>query len=208
MSRFLFRIARLLSRSRVTGALVGFTFRHLSAFLPVRRVRETHRVTCFHHPRPSFRDHLLVVPKRAFTDLPALLSPDACPWWTDLLESARITVDTWGWSAYSFGVNAGAYQDVAQVHFHLYGEACHWRPTGAEAEPEIVAGRLRVARHPDPVRAVHLILDVDDGSRGGFADDFRSVVDRFGIADGYTVFCDLERTEPLRLQLVAGENLT
>jgi hypothetical protein len=67
ISQVLFRLAR----NRLLDAVVRFGFAHLSGLLPVDRVVETPRVIGFRHPRPSWPQHVLFVPKARIPSLVA-----------------------------------------------------------------------------------------------------------------------------------------
>jgi signal transduction histidine kinase len=69
-----------IARNPVSGALVGWMFAHMSGLLPVRRVGTTPHVVAFHHPRPSWKTHVLLVPKQQVRSLVELAI------WTALLR--------------------------------------------------------------------------------------------------------------------------
>jgi histidine triad (HIT) family protein len=146
--RALFWLARL----PIAHALVRVAFAHLAWAIPLRRVYETREVVAFHHPRPSWPTHVLVVPKRAVASLLAL----------DDLAVVEAIVAAAGAAASRLGladtpctllVNGGAWQDVGQMHFHLIaGDPDWWLPPPGPLPP----GRLQP--HPEPRRATHLVV--------------------------------------------------
>src|SRR4051794_6155252 len=116
LPRVLFRLAR----HSLLDPAVRFGFAHLSALLPVGRVRETEQVIAFHHPSPSWPYHVLFVPKvsiASFLDI----RPEQVPLVGQLIQLAVATASQARVEAGSFAlmVNGGAYQDAGQLHFHL-----------------------------------------------------------------------------------------
>jgi histidine triad (HIT) family protein len=97
----------------------------MSFALPVQRLRETNTLLAFHHPRPAYRVHILLVPKRAIPGL-AALNPADQAFLSDLIACVQSLVAELGLEAggYRLIANGGAYQDLPQLHFHLVaGEA-------------------------------------------------------------------------------------
>ena len=117
------RIRRLLfalARSSVAGWVVGWIFAHMSFVIPVNRLRETDTLIAFHHPKPIYPVHILLVPKRKLPNLMALGAGDT-DFMTDLYCTAQELVREFSLekSGYRLLVNGGSYQDVPQLHFHL-----------------------------------------------------------------------------------------
>ena len=52
--------------------LIGWIFTHMSFLIPVTRLRETSNLIAFHHPSPSYKFHVLIVPKREVASLAQL----------------------------------------------------------------------------------------------------------------------------------------
>ena len=119
MGRLLFRLAR----SSLAAFLVGWSFAYFSFALPVKRLKETDTLIAFHHPQPSHPLHILLVPKRARRNLPALSPSDAdfsADLWAVVAELvAELNLEAGG---YRLVANGGAYQDVPQLHFHLISD--------------------------------------------------------------------------------------
>lgn len=102
------------------GKIAGWVVAHMSWVVPVDRLEETDLVVAFHHPRPSYAVHVLIVPKRSVRSF-AALNPEDMPAVNDAIAVAgrlvqRLSLEQKG---YRFLVNGGAYQDVQQLHFHL-----------------------------------------------------------------------------------------
>lgn len=98
--------------------LIGWFFAHMAFAIPVKRLRETETLMVFHHPKPSYQFHVLLVPKKAVTSL-LDLDPQDAAFLSDLYAAVRSLVDEYHLSAYRLIVNGGEYQDFPQLHFHL-----------------------------------------------------------------------------------------
>jgi histidine triad (HIT) family protein len=98
--------------------LIGWMFAHMSFAIPVKRLRETETLMAFHHPKPSYPFHVLLLPKKAVTSLQEFDSTDTT-FLTDLYSTVQNLVDEFQLSAYRLIVNGGEYQDFPQLHFHL-----------------------------------------------------------------------------------------
>ncbi len=161
LSRTLFRLAR----NDFTGSIVRWVFAHAAWMLPVRKVATTPTVIAFHHPRPSWETHILLVPK---SGIPSLLALDEAhePIVLDLLRLAdRIARDLAvagpEHRPLSLIVNGGAYQDVGQLHFHLVAGATvqqYVRPAAIPPDLLIRSASIQAFDHPTPIRETHVVL--------------------------------------------------
>ena len=117
MKRLLFRLAR----SRLAGLFIGWIFRTMSWAIPVERLAETPSLMAFHHPKPSYKLHILIVPKRNHPNLAT--APDS-DFQRDLFVTVAKLVKELGLeqSNYRLICNGGNYQDVPQLHFHLISD--------------------------------------------------------------------------------------
>ena len=97
---------------------IGWFFAHMSFAIPVRRLRETETLMAFHHPKPAYAFHVLLVPKKAVASLKEFDSTDTM-FLTDLYSTVQNLVDEFQLPAYRLIVNGGEYQDFPQLHFHL-----------------------------------------------------------------------------------------
>lgn len=115
MRRMLLRLAR----SRVGGWLVhlGVAYMHI----PPHRLYETSTLAAFYHPQPSYRVHVLIVPKRYVLDMASLTAVDAA-FLQDLYEAVPILVKRLQLDGYRLVCNGGRYQEVPHLHFHLIAE--------------------------------------------------------------------------------------
>ena len=114
------RILFSLARKPLLGHLIGCVFVHLSFLLPVERIYETKKWLVFYHPKPSYPVHILLVPKKQIASLSEIRAADH----PLLLEGLRIAEkiaasQNLQQAGYQLVINAGDYQDVAQIHFHL-----------------------------------------------------------------------------------------
>src|SRR5215216_2110165 len=98
--------------------LIGRIFAHMSFAVPVKRLRETKTLLAFHHPKPAYLFHVLLVPKKAIPSLKELDSRDLV-FLSDVHSTVQSLVDEFHLSAYRLIVNGGEYQDFPQLHFHL-----------------------------------------------------------------------------------------
>lgn len=116
ISRKLFTLAK----SPLGGLIVGISFGNFSRLLPVERVRETKTVLAFKHPKPSWENHILIVPKKAIKDLAAVTDVEMS-YIADSLQVARDIAkeNKWSETDYMLVTNGGSRQEVSQLHFHL-----------------------------------------------------------------------------------------
>jgi len=101
--------------------LIGWIFTHMSFAIPVKRLRETSNLIAFHHPSPSYKVHILLVPKRQVQTL-ADLDPGDNAFLTDLYSTVQNLVKDLDLKAYRLIVNGGEYQDFPHLHFHLISD--------------------------------------------------------------------------------------
>ena len=112
-----------LVRSPLARLLIGWIFAHMSFALPLQRLRETETLVAFHHPKPGYPIHILIVPKKALRSLADLGEADTA-FLADLFQTAQSLVAELNLepAGYRLIVNGGKYQDVPQLHFHLISE--------------------------------------------------------------------------------------
>ena len=101
--------------------LIGWIFEHMSFAIPVKRLRETETMLAFYHPRPAYKFHVLLVPKKSMASLKEFDSKDSV-FLVDLYAAVQSLVDEFQLTAYRSIVNGGEYQDFPQLHFHLISE--------------------------------------------------------------------------------------
>jgi histidine triad (HIT) family protein len=103
---------------RYFTSVIGWIFAHMSFVLPVRRLRETETLMAFHHPKPAYQFHVLLVPKKAVASLMEF-DPTDTTFLTDLYSAVQSLVDEFQLPAWRLIVNSGEYQDFPHLHFHL-----------------------------------------------------------------------------------------
>ncbi|MDX2030670.1 MAG: HIT domain-containing protein [Blastocatellia bacterium] len=92
----------------------------LSGRTPIRKVMETEDVLAFHHTRPFWPVHIVVIPKRHISSLLTLEEID-----NDLLlELFRVIKQIAAQVVQEHGAariltNLGQYQDSKHLHFHI-----------------------------------------------------------------------------------------
>ncbi len=92
----------------------------MSFLIPVNRLHETELTLAFHHPKPVYPTHILIVPKKKIHSLLTLAEEDM-PVIQDIFATTKILVNRLKLEENGFRliVNGGSYQDVAQIHWHL-----------------------------------------------------------------------------------------
>ena len=93
----------------------------MSFVIPVKRLRETDTLMAFHHPKPSYTFHVLLVPKKSVKSLQELDPKDSI-FLTELYSAVQSLVQEFHLPAWRLIVNGGEYQDFPQLHFHLISE--------------------------------------------------------------------------------------
>ncbi len=78
-----------LAKARLVQVIIGWMFAHMSFAIPVKRLRETETLMAFHHPKPSYPFHVLIVPKKAVASL-AELDPKDTAFLTDLIPPCKV----------------------------------------------------------------------------------------------------------------------
>ena len=100
---------------------IGWIFTHMSFAIPFKRLHETETLLAFHHPKPVYPFHILLVPKKAVVSLKDLDAKDTS-FLTDLYSTVQNLVDEFQLPAYRLIVNGGEFQDFPQLHFHLISD--------------------------------------------------------------------------------------
>jgi histidine triad (HIT) family protein len=115
---------------RALGPVSGWVFAHMSFAIPIQRLRETERLMAFHHPKPAYPFHVLIVPKKAIAGLLQLDKEDS-GLLSEVMETAQSIIQEYKLSGYRLVLNGGEYQDIPQLHFHLISD------TSPENKPPI-----------------------------------------------------------------------
>jgi histidine triad (HIT) family protein len=116
---FLYRLAR----TPAGRFLVRLIFTHMTFALPVSRLHETDTVLAFWHPKPAYKFHVLLTPKRPAASL-AELDPTDSAFLADLVSIVQSLVKEYKLEegGYRLVVNGGEYQDFPHLHFHLISD--------------------------------------------------------------------------------------
>lgn len=113
-------ISNRLKKTPAVQKAVGWGFEHMSFLIPAKRLKETSSLIAFHHPRPCYAVHILIVPKKAVPSLLDLNAEDP-DFLHDLVQTTQELVRELGLEVigYRLIVNGGKNQDFPQLHFHL-----------------------------------------------------------------------------------------
>ncbi|MCP4143266.1 MAG: HIT domain-containing protein [Chloroflexi bacterium] len=100
--------------------IIRILFTKMSFMIPTKRLRETDTLLAFHHPKPSYPVHILLMPKLDLPNFQALDANDSA-FMTDVVKIAQSLVEEFGLAekGYRLIVNGGEYQDFPHLHFHL-----------------------------------------------------------------------------------------
>ncbi len=112
-----------IARFPMVFPLVKFFFKHMGQHLPIDRISENSHWMAFHHPRPAYPLHILILPKDGITSL--LEAPTDQPEiYTDLIEIVKTLVknNQLDEKGYRLITNGGNNQSLPQWHWHLIGE--------------------------------------------------------------------------------------
>lgn len=111
-----------LARSEVGSRAVRLVIRLAPRLLPGKRIYHSKTLIAFLHPVPAYPVHVLLVPLQALTGPAALQNEHAGLlreiWNASVYIAASMSLPT-GWRLV---VNAGHFQDVGVLHFHLIAE--------------------------------------------------------------------------------------
>lgn len=162
VSRILFSFAKQPRLSSLLGATVGFGFEHLYRFIPVKHLIKTEKVLVFYHPKPSWKDHALIVPKKSIRNLLELGQPQNTEYFIDILLAAKevIQLTYLTGKGYVLCANGGSRQEVQQVHFHLFTKESYVNPF-VQPIPEKTLyenDKIQVFNHPNANWQIHLII--------------------------------------------------
>lgn len=108
------RVGRL-SMSETGDFYCEFVF---SGRIEVNIVRESERVLAFHHTRPSYPLHIVIVPK---AHIPSLLDVEDFSLVQEIFQFAQLIIAELGLQGTNFRIltNGGTFQDSKHLHFHL-----------------------------------------------------------------------------------------
>jgi histidine triad (HIT) family protein len=187
ISRLLFKIAKL----SFVRPIVGLAFSYFGMLLPLRRLVETRYSLAFFHPKPAWKPHILIVPKKIISDW-FTMRPGESLFFADLLLVAQKVASSPNLFASGFALisNGGAYQEIPQLHFHL-AEGTVFQdfetPRSLPTAFDIDEAFVKAYRHPDPFRTFHYVI-AHMGHSGTLLD-----VDRSEVKELYTILVAAQR---------------
>jgi histidine triad (HIT) family protein len=105
---------------RLAQTILPWILTHMSFAIPLHKLRETPTLLAFHHPQPSYKTHILILPKKAIANLAAITSEDASLL-AEVYQIAQSLVKELSLESggYRLIVNGGAHQDLPHLHWHL-----------------------------------------------------------------------------------------
>lgn len=123
MNQILLRLAK----TWIGGVLLHWIFAYFSFLIPGERLIDNESLLAFHHPRPSYPVHILIVPREKIISLEDLPTMDG------LFEAALfgavndlVKEFDLARNGYRLIANGGNYQEVRYLHFHLVsGDLTH-----------------------------------------------------------------------------------
>ena len=103
--------------------IIRILFTKMSFLIPAKRLRETDTLIAFHHPKPSYPVHILLMPKLDLPNFQAIDANDPA-FMADLVKATQSLVEEFGLAdkGYRLIVNGGEYQDFPHLHFHLISD--------------------------------------------------------------------------------------
>lgn len=187
-----------LARRPFMGTIVGFGLSYMHRLTPIKRVKNTANILAFHHPRPSWNTHMLVIPKRPIRTLLDLTNDQNRRYFGDVLLAARDLVKEHRLDGEEFVLcaNGGPYQDVYQVHFHLLTGERFVRPLPPSFAGETIYQdhTMQIVAHPNPTREFHVVIQPNTSvpPLTAFDSSYRPAVEAIGDALSHLVHkCDL-----------------
>jgi histidine triad (HIT) family protein len=92
----------------------------LKGLVPLRKEYESEHVLAYHHTRPFWPVHIVVIPKKHISSF-VTLSADDMPIFLEMVEvmktlAAKVTAE---YGAARILTNLGRYQDSKHLHFHV-----------------------------------------------------------------------------------------
>jgi len=105
---------------KIVNKYTGTVFEKFPQFLPVKRIDENDRAIAFHHPKPCYEKHILIIPKKSIKNLSSL-SNSELPYIQDCFKLVKTIIKKFNWEMkeYKLIVNGGKNQKIKQLHFHL-----------------------------------------------------------------------------------------
>jgi len=117
------QIALKIASLPISRLWIGVMFTHFSHYLPLDYLKDSENLVAFHHPRPTYPTHILLVPKKAIASLEQLSADDNL-FMIELFQCVHDLVRQFDLAekGYRLVANGGKYQEIPQLHFHLISE--------------------------------------------------------------------------------------
>lgn len=159
LKRLLFRIAK----GPFIGEIVGNAFQYCSLIIPVKKVYNSKEITAFYHPRPSYENHIIILPKRAVKNLQEMALDSFSHYFVKIWETVKdICVRHPEYNdSFVLIANGGKRQEVQQVHFHMFTnhEIVNEYSAWEQAESVFYSDRdICVLEHPTPNWEIHFVI--------------------------------------------------
>lgn len=159
VKELLFKIAK----SPFMGGVVGMAFRFCSPVIPVKKVFQSREIIAFYHPKPSYRNHLIITPKRAIKSLRELSREKFFGYFPAILSAAYEISgkDPKFGDNFTLIANGGPRQEVGQVHLHMFTNhksVNDYHDDGQQGEVIYRDEYIRVMKHPESNWEIHYLL--------------------------------------------------
>lgn len=92
IANYVSRFTLYFVRMPLFAVLLPWLLTHLSFAIPINRLHETKTLLAFHHPKPIYPLHILLIPKQDLKSLTDLTSADA-DFLADLFEAVKMLVE-------------------------------------------------------------------------------------------------------------------
>lgn len=157
LKQWLFKIAK----RPLMGKVVGTAFRYCSFLIPVKKVYSSREILAFHHPKPSYNNHIVLSPKKVIRNLQQMAS-DNNRYFAGLWEAAKqiAASHTEYQDSFVLLANGGKRQEVQQVHFHMFTGHKIVNAFSPRAQNETVIYRdndIYILEHPNANWELHFV---------------------------------------------------
>ncbi len=203
VKKLLFKIAK----GPFMGKIVGKAFQHCSWAIPVKKVYNSKEIIAFYHPQPSYKNHMILSPKRAVKNLQEMASDRFSKYFVKIWDTAKeiCVMHPEYHDSFVIVANGGKRQEVQQVHFHMFTnhDIVNDYSAQMQAENAFYSDRdICVLEHPNPNWEVHFVIQPVSASQiagaGEYKDTyFRSILRSIDLLNaefnivqrGYSLVC-------------------
>lgn len=155
-----------LAKTKLIGSFIGICFEYLSDFIPVNRITETNFTLAFYHPKPSWENHIVIVPKKKIPTFLHFPNENNSLYLLDILFSARDVISKLEFKTdlCNLCVNGGLRQEVQIVHFHLFTEVppinllANCININFNYNTIYESSTAKVFYHPKPSWEIHIVI--------------------------------------------------